>query len=299
VSKVLITGVAGFTGRYLAPVLAHAGYEVHGTVHGDDDPDVAGVSQLHRVDIGNADAVRSLVFGLSPDKVVHLAAIAFVAHSDVAEMYRSNVLGTRNLLDAVANSASPPAAVRLASSANVYGNARAGVLDETVPPAPANDYGVTKAAAELLARTYANRLPLIIVRPFNYTGRGQSTNFLIPKIVSHLRGGADEIELGNLDVARDFSDVRGVVDAYARLIETPAAIGGTYNVCSGQATSLRTVVELAQRLSGHELKVCVNPAFVRPDEIKSLHGSAARLERVIGPLAMPPLEETLGWMLED
>src|SRR5689334_10328810 len=102
-SKVLITGVAGFTGRYLAPKLAEAGYEVHGTIHGEPDASVAGVSRLHTVDIGDHADVKALVDELSPSKVVHLAAIAFVAHSNVAEMYRTNILGTRNLLDALAN----------------------------------------------------------------------------------------------------------------------------------------------------------------------------------------------------
>jgi len=298
-SKVLITGATGFTGGYLAPKLAEAGYEVHGTVHGETAPNVPGVAHLHALDVGEPDAVARVVSEVLPRKVVHLAAIAFVAHSNVAEMYRANVLGTRNLLDALAMSDSPPATVLLASSANVYGSARQGVLDENVPPAPANDYGVTKAAAELLAAVYAERLPLIVTRPFNYTGRGQSEDFLIPKIVAHVRRGATEIELGNLDVARDFSDVRGVVDAYARLLEVPAAIGRTFNVCSGRATSLGEVIELASRISGRKLHVRVNPAFVRADEIKSLRGSAARLESVIGPLGMPPLEETLRWMLGD
>lgn len=297
--RVLITGATGFTGRYLAPRLAQAGYEVHGTVHGEPGGGVDGVSELHRVDLGEAASVSKLVAKVAPDKVVHLAAIAFVAHLDPAEMYRSNILGTRNLLDALANASSRPEAVLLASSANVYGNAREGVLDESVPPAPANDYGVTKAAAELLAKLYGDRLPLIVARPFNYTGRGQSEQFLIPKIVSHVRRGASEIELGNLDVARDFSDVRGVVDAYTRLLETPAAIGGTVNICSGSATSLGELLDLVQRISGHPMPVRVNPAFVRSDEVKTLCGSPRKVESLIGPIGMPPLEDTLRWMLAD
>ena len=298
-NRVLITGVTGFTGRYLASKLADSGYEVHGTVHGEEGASVPGVAQLHPVDIGDAEGIAQLLSEVSPDKVVHLAAIAFVAHANLAEMYRANILGTRNLLDALGKCSSPPSSVLLASSANIYGNGREGVLDETMPSAPANDYGVTKAAAEMLAAIYADRLPLIVVRPFNYTGRGQSVDFLIPKIVEHVRKGAREIELGNLDVARDFSDVRGVVDAYARLLATPAAIGGIFNVCSGRAISIREILDLVRQISGHVLDVRVNPAFVRPDEVKSLRGSAAKLEGVIGPLDMPPFEETLRWMLKD
>ena len=190
-------------------------------------------------------------------------------------------------------------AVLLASSANIYGNAREGILDEAVPPAPANDYGVTKATSELVAALYGKRLPLIVTRPFNYTGRGQSDDFLIPKIVSHIRRRASEIELGNLDVSRDFSDVRGVVGAYLRLLEAPAAVGGTFNICSGHATSLGDVIELVQQISGHAIAVRVNPEFVRADEVKMLCGSPARVEQAIGPLAMPSFKETLRWMVED
>jgi GDP-6-deoxy-D-talose 4-dehydrogenase len=297
--SVLITGVTGFTGRYLAPKLSARGYQVHGTVHGDPVADAPGVAQLHPLDIADAEAVARLVSKLSPDKVVHLAAISFVAHGDVAEMYRTNIVGTRNLLEALANCAARPSAVVVASSANIYGNSREGVLDEGTPAAPANDYGLTKAAAELVASLYGKRLPMIVVRPFNYTGRGQPPNFLVPKIVAHVRCGATEIELGNLDVARDFSDVRGVADAYARLLEEPAAVGGIFNVCSGRAISLGEVIELARQISGRELKVRVNPAFVRSDEVKTLCGSAARIEAAIGPLAVPPFEETLRWMLEE
>jgi GDP-6-deoxy-D-talose 4-dehydrogenase len=297
VSRTLVTGAAGFTGRYLVSALAERGAEVLAIVHhGEDDP-IVGAASTYPCDLTRPEAIAELVATLRPERAVHLAAIAFVAHGDVEELYRTNIVGTRNLLQALAAGASPEA-VLIASSANIYGNAREGVLDETMPAAPANDYGVSKVATELVAGLYRDRLPLTIVRPFNYTGRGQSLDFLIPKIVDHVRRRAPEIELGNLDVARDFSDVRAVVDAYARLLETPAALGGTYNVCSGRAVPLGEVLEIVTRLSGHDMAVRVNPAFVRSNEVRSLRGTAERLEALIGPLAMPSLEETLRWMLE-
>ena len=297
-SRILITGATGFTGRYLASQLSRLGHEVHGTIYGEAAAIVEGASRYHRVDLADPAALDRVVDQVSPTEVVHLAAIAFVGHREPDEMYRTNIVGTRNLLEALANATIRPRAVLLASSAQIYGNAHEGVLDENTPVSPANDYAVTKAAAELTARLYAKRVPLIIVRPFNYTGRGQSPDFLIPKIVDHVRSGATEIELGNLDVARDFSDVRGVVDAYVRLLKEPAAIDGTYNVCSGRATSIRHILDEVGRVSGRELRVKVNASFVRADEPSSLRGSAAKLESVIGRLRMPPLEETLRWMLE-
>lgn len=298
-NRILITGITGFTGRHLAPRLAAAGYEVHGTTHGPAGADVDDSWRLHDVDLTDRAAVDRMVAQVSPAKVVHLAAIAFVGHSDVAEMYRTNILGTRNVLDALASASSRPDAVLVASSANIYGNARAGKLDEDVPPGPANDYAVTKVAAESVAGLYRDRLPLIVTRPFNYTGVGQSTDFVIPKIVDHVRRRAARIELGNLDVERDFSDVRGVADAYVRLLDCAAAIGGTFNICSGRHHSLREVIGMVEAISQHSIRVEVNPAFVRKNEVHRLYGDNSRLSGTIGPLAMPPLKETLQWMLEN
>ncbi len=298
-SKILVTGADGFTGRYLAAELQRAGYEVHGLVHKPiASGKVAGVSALHVADLSDAAGLAAVVHEVQPDKVVHLAAIAFVAHGDIEAIYRTNLVGTRHLLEALAQSKAPLDAVLLASSANVYGNSVGGVLDENTPPAPANDYAVSKLAMEYVARLYADRLPLITVRPFNYTGVGQAESFLIPKIVNHVRRRAPLIELGNLDVARDFSDVRNVVQLYRRLLEAPAALGQTFNVCSGQAWSLNDVLAMVREISGHDFEVRVNPAFVRQNEVKTLVGSRAKLDAVVGEVPEIALRDTLRWMLE-
>lgn len=294
----LITGAAGFTGRYVAQQLAQRGHEVHAIVHHASDGPIAGVDKAHEADLLALNRLEEVVRAVRPDHVIHLAAIAFVAHGDIEQMYRTNVVGTRQLLEALSKADAAPKSVIVASSANIYGNAREGQLDEAVPPAPANDYGVSKVAAEYVAGLYADRLPIAITRPFNYTGRGQSESFLLPKIVAHVRERAEIIELGNLDVARDFSDVRTVADAYVRLLSAPNAAGQVFNICSGKAVTLREVIALAARVSGHELEVRVNPAFVRANEVRSLSGSAARLEAAIGPLDAIPLEDTLRWMIE-
>ena len=302
-NRILITGADGFTGRYLAVELQRAGYEVHGLVREPvDSGGVAGVSALHVADLFDTPGLATVVREVQPDKVVHLAAIAFVAHGDVEAIYRTNLVGTRNLLEALAQSKAPLDAVLLASSANVYGNSVEGVLDENTPPDPANDYAVSKLAMEYAARLYAERLPLIMARPFNYTGVGQAESFLIPKIISHVRRRAPLIELGNLNVARDFSDVRNVVQLYRQLLEAPAAVGQTFNVCSGQAWSLNDVLTMAREISGHDFEVRVNPAFVRQNEVKTLVGNRAKLDAVVGQLPDPipeiALRDTVRWMLE-
>ena len=135
-------------------------------------------------------------------------------------MYRSNVVGARQLLEAIAATAASVRAQSCSPVARMYTETlEKASSTRDLRPAPANDYGVTKVAMEYVASIYAARLPLIIARPFNYTGRGQSHDFIIPKIVAHIRDRASVIELGNLDVARDFSDVRTIVDAYVRLLE--------------------------------------------------------------------------------
>lgn len=291
--KALITGIEGFTGRYMAQVLTQQGYDVRGLAQ--QNPGM----QPHVIaaDLCDAQAVNAAVAAVQPDLVVHLAAIAFVAHGDVQGIYRTNVAGSRNLMAALAASPVKPSAVLLASSANVYGNATAGVIDESVQPAPANDYAVSKLAMEFMAALWHQQLPVTIARPFNYTGVGQSLDFLLPKIVDHYKRRAPVLELGNLDVERDFSDVRFVVDAYAKLLKADRATE-VFNVCSGQGYTLRQVLDLASELTGYSPEIRVNPAFVRANEVKKLVGSKLALERAVGPMPAIPLRDTLRWMLE-
>lgn len=296
--RVLITGADGFTGRYLAAQMSQAGYEVHGLVRAFTAQGVCGVARLHVADLSDVAALTAAVQEIQPQKVAHLAAVAFVPHGDVDAIYRTNVVGTRNLLEALVQSKAPLEHILLASSANVYGNAVGGVLSESTPAAPANDYAVSKLAMEHVARLYAERLPIVIARPFNYTGVGQVESFLIPKIVNHVRRRAPVIELGNLDVARDFSDVRAVVQCYHRLLESTAVVGQTFNVCSGTAWTLNEVLNMVRDISGHPFEVRVNPAFARANEVKLLLGSCAKLEQAVGAVPSIALRDTLRWMLE-
>ncbi|GAB6389814.1 GDP-mannose 4,6-dehydratase [Stutzerimonas marianensis] len=297
--KVLITGITGFTGRYMAEELAAHGYDVHGLSYREPKGELpACISAIHCCPLDDGEKLRTLLADIRPSYVVHLAAVSFVAFADADAIYQANLLGTRRLLEALRSTASDLRAVLLASSANVYGNATEGVLDESTPLAPANDYAVSKVAMEYLAKLYASRLPLIVTRPFNYTGIGQAEQFLIPKIVAHTRRKAAVIELGNLDIARDFCDVRQVVQAYRRLLETPAAVGETVNICSGSAYTLEYVLQHAAAISGHRMEVQVNPAFVRSSDVKNLFGSKTKLTTLIGELSPIELRDTLRWMIE-
>lgn len=291
--RVLVTGAEGFTGRYLVELLERHGHEVHGVVQEPHESEGRYVA-----DLLDRSALGVVVRSVRPTHVVHLAAISFVAHDDVDEIYRTNVVGTRNLLQALAESQSseaPLQAILLASSANVYGNARSDPIVESEPLRPANDYAVSKLAMEYMASLWTDRLPLTIVRPFNYTGVGQSTQFLVPKIVDAFKSRSAGIELGNLDVERDFSDVRDVVECYRMLLAKSP--GGVFNVCSGQVHSLKEILLLAEGITGHGLAVEVNPQFVREREVKRLRGSSARLRVALNGWEARPFRETLEWML--
>lgn len=298
--RVLVTGLTGFTGRYVQAALQQYGWQVWG-LGAQPAPANLGIPTQNylQADLLDGTALVQAVAQARPHAVIHLAAIAFVGHCDADAFYCVNLLGTRHLLAALAALPQPPARVLLVSSANIYGNQAEGMLDEATPPQPANDYAVSKLAMEHMARLWAAQLPITIVRPFNYTGVGQSGDFLLPKIVAHFRRRASCIELGNLDVWRDFSDVRAVADAYCRLLDAPAAVGTTVNVCSGLSHSLREVISIAEQITGHTLQVNVNPAFVRANEVKTLLGNPARLHALIGgDWVTPPLHDTLRWMLE-
>jgi len=278
--RLLLTGAEGFTGQILSEQAQARGYEVYGLAS----------------DITDKEAVTQEVARVEPEVVIHLAAISFVAHADDTAFYRVNVIGTQNILAALVNLPTRPQSVILASSALVYGNSKASPITEVEPVAPPNHYALSKLAMEYIARTYFDRLPIIITRPFNYTGPGQAPEFLIPKLVRHFAQRATMIELGNLDVEREFNDVRMVCEAYLALLQKGAQ-GEIYNVCSGSPFTLREVVSKLERLTDHTMQIKVNPAFVRPDEVRSLYGNAEKLKQCIGELPSYELEDTLRWML--
>ena len=280
--RLLLTGAEGFTGRHFTAAAEAAGYEVVPLTSDLTDPP----------------AVAAEVLQLAPTHVVHLAAISAVTHADEEAFYRVNVLGTLHLLQALAALPTPPEKVLLASSANVYGNYEGGPITEAVCPKPVNHYAMSKLVMEHMAGAYADRLPIVITRPFNYTGVGHDLRFVIPKIVDHFARRAPVLELGNLDVYREYNDVRWVCQIYLRLLAKGVA-GEVYNVCSGQAVSLQDVLTAMSDLTGWQPEIKVNPAYVRANEIHTLCGSDEKLKACVGPVAVgDDLRALLGWMLQ-
>jgi nucleoside-diphosphate-sugar epimerase len=282
--KILLTGSNGFTGRHFVELAHSLGHVVMPLV----------------ADLANHDAVMHEVLQAAPDSVMHLAAISFVGHSDDKAFYAVNVIGTMNLLTALAQLKRVPDRVVLASSANIYGNCESSPIGETQLPAPVNHYAMSKLAMEHMARTYMDRLPLVISRPFNYTGPGQAVNFIIPKLVDHFARRAPTICLGNLHVEREFNDVQWVCSAYAQLLQFGEP-GETYNICSGQAHSLLSVIDTLKRISGHQIEVVTSTDFVRVNEVNRLCGNPGRLQALMRKFGVSTdnvaLENTLQRML--
>jgi GDP-6-deoxy-D-talose 4-dehydrogenase len=290
--RVLVTGGSGFTGRPLAERLRQNGHEVVTISHEADD---AGALI---VDLCDVDALTEALSRVRPGAVVHLAGIAATTYTDVGKIYSTNVVGTANLFAALSSAKIEPRIVIVASSAQVYAAQNgAAPLTEDSPLAPQSHYAVSKRAAEDIARINADRFPIIVTRPFNYTGPGQAPSFLVPKIVQHYAERKSEIRLGNLDLFRDFSDVRRVVEAYYRLVSD--AIGpDTVNICSGRSVHLADIPKILQEISGRTIEIITDPSLVRRDEPLVIAGSPSRLEKLVGPLPNPDFRETLWRMYE-
>lgn len=157
---------------------------------------------------------------------------------------------------------------------------------------------MSKYAMEKMAVNYYQKLPIVITRPFNYTGVGHDLRFVIPKIVDHFKCGRTYIELGNIEVFREFNDVRVVRQIYIKLLEKGVS-GQTYNLCSGRKISLRNVITTLEKIAGYKIEVKVNTKFVRENEVDVLLGSPKKIEQILGIISYRKLEDTLSWMLND
>lgn len=272
--RVLITGIEGFTGNYLEKYLLSKNFDVYGTTI--ESP----TKPTHfKCDITNIDEVQVVLSHLIPDFIINLAAISFVAANPM-KMYEVNVFGALNILDSLIKLKQTPKKIILASSAAVYGNC-SGSLSESNITGPVNHYGNSKLAMENMAKNYFDKLNILIVRPFNYTGIGQENHFLIPKIVSHFRAKKKTIELGNTHVFREYNNVNDVVEAYAKLM-TSDINAEVFNLCSGKSYSISQIMSNLVEMSKHNIEVKTNPKFVRKNEIIDLKGDPTKLFRFLG-----------------
>ena len=285
--RAFITGGGGFVGKWLAAHLREQGDDV--------------VAVDLEVDVADQAAIAGAMSAAAPDAVYHLAALTHVGQSweSPSAVLSVNVLGTACVLAAARALAAPPV-VLVVSSAEVYGIVGEGdlPLDESAAVAPVSPYAASKAAAEQVAlqawRGYGQ--PVIVVRPFNHVGPGQSRTFAVSALASRIaqaeRDGTKTLSVGTLSARRDFTDVRDVVRVYRRLAEVGEP-GTTYNVCSGVDVSMADIAGRLLALAGADLKLVTDPQLVRPVDLPALRGNPARVRAATSWRPEIGLETTL------
>jgi len=310
--RVLVSGASGFVGQHLIRALLAHGSEVFGTSP-ESEPAAALLEDAERkavrwlpLDLRSEESVRSAVREAAPDAVYHLAAQSSVAagFADLLGTWDVNATGTLRLLAALGEYAPEGVRLLLVSSAEVYGAVPEAEqpISEARAAAPANPYGASKAAAEMATRAGRHGIRVVIARSFPHTGPGQDARFALPSFARQLgeigRGQhAPLLRVGNLAARRDVSDVRDVVRAYLRLVERGEP-GAVYNVCRGEAYSMRELLDRMIELSGQAVQVEVDPARLRPVDTPLLLGDASRL-RALGWRPEISLEQTLRDLLSD
>ena len=290
--RILVTGSAGFVGRWLTEELRANG---HVPVESSD------------LDVTDSGAVHALILQEMPDAIAHLAAISFApeAAANIEESLEVTLGGTVNVLEAVRRLPNP-ASVLIAGSSEVYGAPAPDSLPltEKSPLAPATPYALSKLAQESVGLSYATRygINMVITRSFNHTGPGQRTRFAVPAIAQRVfavaSGHSAEIAVGNVNVRRDISDVRDVVVAYRLLLEytqrdrlPKGAL--VVNVCSGRAVSIRWIIEELCRLADVKPRLRIDPDLVRPHEAPEIRGDPSLVSSITGWTRKITIEKTL------
>ncbi len=297
--SLLIVGALGFVGRHLAELAELEGVDV---VTADRVPGAD-----HVCDLLDPASVGACVAAAGPTMVVNMAGAASVAASweDPAGSFEANALGALHLLEAVRAEA-PESHVLCVSSAEVYGEPGPDSLPltEDSPLAPVNPYGAGKAAMEALCGQYSrgSGLRVGIVRAFNQIGPGQSPSFAAPSFARQIAAaevsGAERAELlvGNLEAARDFTDVRDTARAFLEVARN--GLTGPYNLCSGRALTLAELVDEMVAAATIPVEVRRDPARYRPADPSIAYGSADRLREAVGWAPRIPVSQTVADLLE-
>lgn len=306
--RVLITGAGGFVGQHLADHLNETmpEAELHGTILPGEIRDKP--ASLHPVDLKDTAAVTALIRQLQPDHIYHLAAQAFVPRSFEApwETLENNILCQLNIIQGCLEVGIRPRTL-VVSSAEIYGNVQPDELPltEAAELRPTSPYSVSKITQDMLALQYyiSHDLPIMRARPFNHFGPGQRDSFVAPAFatqVARIEAGqqAPELKVGDLTAQRDFTDVRDIVRAYRMIVESGHP-GAAYNIASGQARSVQSLLDSLLSHSKAEIRVVVDPQRLRPTSIPILQGDASRLREATGWQPLIPFEQTLADVLDD
>jgi GDP-4-dehydro-6-deoxy-D-mannose reductase len=310
--RALVTGAAGFVGRWLTEALRDGGIAVTAlATESDSSAEASAAAPRSTVaesdpgarapidwlfgDLRSAAYIANAVDSAPYDYVVHLAAISHVpsAANDPALAWDVNVTATARLLHAVGNARDRGACdpvVLIVGSAEQYGEhgASEGALGEKAELRPHTIYAATKVAQEVLALQVwrATGLKVVVTRSFNHSGAGQNARFVVPALVRRALALRDAptgapLLLGNLSPVRDFLHVRDVVAAYISLCQRGTA-GEVYNVASGVGRSVQSIVDTVLERVGVTAAVAVDPALARPVDVPVLIGDARKLQHATG-----------------
>ena len=309
----LITGADGFVASHLLPSLLEqeADAQVFGMVWceapRDAWPQPHPNLQILPGELTDSRSITQVIAQARPEIILHLAAASSVATSwlDPEPAYHANILGQLHLLEAARSMKTMPTVV-IASSAEIYGRDGhdGNPISEEAPLRPLSPYAVTKAVQDLQGGQYfaAYGLPTVRLRLFNHTGPGRPPQFVassFAKQLAEIERGLREpvIHVGNLDVARDFTDVRDIARAW-RLAALRGRPGEAYNVCSGRPTPIRRLLEILLDKSNIEVEVRTDTELLRTGEIQSLYGNRALFSQTTGWQPEISLEQTLGDLLQ-
>ena len=309
--RVLITGISGFVGSHLAEFLLERGMEVYGTIRWrsklDNIKHIQDKIELIEADIKDAYSIQKTIDNVEPDYIFHLAAQSFVPTSWKApsETVVTNIIGTLNLFEATRNSNSDPR-IQVAGSSEEYGMVFPDELPikETNPLRPLSPYAVSKVATDLLGYQYHQSYGLKIVRTraFNHTGprRGEpfvSSNFA--KQIAEIEKGLKPpvIHVGNLNAQRDFTDVRDIANAYWLSVQK-CEFGEVYNICTGVARSIRSVLDLLLDMTNVKIEVKQDPERMRPSDVEILLCDCSKFRQRTGWEPKIAFEDTMKDLLD-
>jgi len=300
--KAFVTGVSGFVGPYLARHLAQNGFEVFGI---DRNGVAVEGCAAQQCDITDYNALSVIIRKVKPDVIFHLAGQSSVERSWKEPVLTRdvNVGGTKNLFDAVVAAKISPK-ILLVSSAEVYGIPKSIPIREDHLLKPVSPYGESKVEQERLALDYIRKkkLQVIICRSFPHIGPGQPSKFVCSnfaeQVVNVEKGRAGFVKVGNVDVTRDFTDVRDIVRAYLLAIQK-CKPGEIYNVCSGRSRTIKSILDLLISLSKSKpIKVVKDDSRMRNNDIPMLIGNPAKFRSATGWEPKIAIEQTVTDLLE-
>ena len=296
-SKYLITGVAGFVGRYFIDYLRQN--EPDAAIMGVDIASECALPiQYRQINLNDKKETEKAILDFAPDYIVHLASISSVGQSwqDPAGCFANNTAIMLNILETVAKNKLKTKILAIGSSEE-YGNSSQ-LLSEDMPLNPQNPYAVAKASQEMLCKLYATGMgvDVVMTRSFNHIGPRQSERFVVPTFIRQLvnisQGAENKMLVGNIEVARDFLDVRDVVDAYYKILHKGKR-GEVYNVCSGKAYQLKEIIALAEDILGIKANIEVDPARLRPNDVLLIQGNNSKLKNELGWQQQYDLRKTI------